>query len=141
MFTKVLAAFDGSNLSQKALKKAVELAKEHGSELCIIHVYQLPALIVGEAYVTAPPQIESDTINKAELVLQQAHALAAVIPNVSCVLKYGRPAEAILEYADSTGADLIVLGSRGLSGIKEFMLGSVSHSVVQHSKVPVLVVK
>ena len=53
----------------------------------------------------------------------------------------GGPAEVILEYAKEKGNDLIVIGSRGLGGIREFVLGSVSHNVVQHATIPVLVVK
>ena len=53
----------------------------------------------------------------------------------------GNPAEAILNAATSVTTDLIIIGSRGRGGIKELMLGSVSSAVVQHAKVPVLVVK
>jgi nucleotide-binding universal stress UspA family protein len=53
----------------------------------------------------------------------------------------GSPAEVILDYANENGFDVIVIGSRGLGGIREFVLGSVSHNVVQHARIPVLVVK
>ena len=64
---------------------------------------------------------------------------AGVNGNVEMI--QGAPAEVILEYAKQNGVDLIVIGSRGLGGIREFVLGSVSHNVVQHAKIPVLVVK
>ena len=53
----------------------------------------------------------------------------------------GPPAEVILEYANQNGSDLIVISDRGLGGIREFVLGGVSHNVVRHAKIPVLVVK
>jgi nucleotide-binding universal stress UspA family protein len=141
MFKTILVAFDGSNLSHKAMQQAVQWAQSEGAALHIIHVYQLPTLVIGEAFVTAPPQLEADTYHKSELILQQALKIAGDLPNTSGVMKYGRPAEVILEYADEIHADLIVVGCRGLSGIRELVLGSVSHNIVQHAKVPVLVVK
>lgn len=53
----------------------------------------------------------------------------------------GAPAEVILDYAKKHNNDVIIIGSRGLGGIREFVLGSVSHNVVQHARVPVLVIK
>ncbi|WP_438445842.1 universal stress protein [Gorillibacterium sp. sgz5001074] len=141
MFKKLLVAFDGSNHSQKALRQAMQMAEDNGAALHILHVFQLPALIVGESFISAPPQLEADTYRKAEQVLEQAQTLAASLPNVTGLLKYGRPAEVTLEYAEAIQADLIIVGSRGLSGIRELVLGSVSHNIVQHAKVPVLVVK
>ncbi|MNR36447.1 Stress response protein NhaX [compost metagenome] len=61
--------------------------------------------------------------------------------NATVELLQGSPAEVILAYAKEHGADVIVIGSRGLGGIREFVLGSVSHNVVQSARIPVLVVK
>lgn len=141
MFKKLLVAFDGSSHSMKALQQAVQLAEDNGSALYVLHVFQLPTLVMGESYITAPAQMEADAYRKAELILEQAMSFAGPLPDVTGLLKYGRPPEVILEYADEIHADLIIVGSRGLSGIREFVLGSVSHNVVQHAKAPVLVVK
>ena len=54
---------------------------------------------------------------------------------------HGRPADEIIRYAEESGADLLVMGSRGLGALREFALGSVSHKVLTHAKCPVLVVK
>ncbi|MGV2947877.1 universal stress protein, partial [Acinetobacter sp. AGC35] len=56
-------------------------------------------------------------------------------------LLQGSPAEVILKYAKQQEVDVIIIGSRGLGGIREFVLGSVSHNVVQSARIPVLVVK
>lgn len=53
----------------------------------------------------------------------------------------GAAAEVLLDFAKENDSDIIIIGSRGLGGIREFVLGSVSHNVVQHAQVPVLVVK
>ncbi len=61
--------------------------------------------------------------------------------NAAVELLQGSPAEVILKYAKQHDVDVIVIGSRGLGGIREFVLGSVSHNVVQSARIPVLVVK
>ncbi|MNP39883.1 Stress response protein NhaX [compost metagenome] len=61
--------------------------------------------------------------------------------NAEVELLQGSPAEVILKYAKEHAIDVIVIGSRGLGGIREFVLGSVSHNVVQSARIPVLVVK
>lgn len=141
LFKKILIAYDGSSISKKALQKALQIARDQHSELEVLHVYQIPTFIAGEAMVTAPASIELDFYNEAEAILEEAKHLIHSPEGVDFELKQGRPSERILEYAAETGADLIVIGSRGLSGVREFVLGSVSHHVVQHSKVPVLVIK
>ena len=74
-------------------------------------------------------------------ILRQAEWSLASIPNKSqCIQEEGGPAKVILDYAKNNKCDLIIMGSIGLSGFKEF-LGSVSHTVVQKSVVPVLLVK
>lgn len=61
--------------------------------------------------------------------------------NATVELLQGSPAEVILNYSKEHDVDVIVIGSRGLGGIREFVLGSVSHNVVQSARIPVLVVK
>ncbi|KZE73380.1 universal stress protein [Paenibacillus elgii] len=140
-FQKVLVAFDGSELSVKALQKAVAITQEDSAELIVIHVYQSPVLAYGSAFVTVPANLDQDYEEFARSVLKEAEEVTAGVSGVKHVLQQGQPAVTILEYAEENGVDLIIMGSRGLSGIREFVLGSVSHNVVQHSKVPVLVIK
>lgn len=76
-------------------------------------------------------------------VLEQAEAIAQAsgCHNVSCALAYGHAAERIVEQAEHSKADLIVIGSRGLSDVGGLLMGSVSHKVIQHATCPCLVVK
>jgi nucleotide-binding universal stress UspA family protein len=144
LFSKVLIAYDGSNLSKKALDKAIAIMKEYdhlaAPQLIVMHVIQVPsysyAASAAPYYFNNVRDIETD--NK---VLDEAkHSIPSTL-DVTYVMSRGQPAQSILEYAHENNCDLIVMGSRGLGAIREFFLGSVSHNVVQNSKVPVLIVK
>lgn len=143
LFTKILLAYDGSKASIKALGRAVELAQvTPGATLDIVHVYDYPRFFIGEGLAPIPASLNKDIYDLAvqttdELKERMEHA--EVDSKVEMI--QGSPAEVILEYAKVNDIGLIVIGSRGLGGIREFVLGSVSHNVVQHAKVPVLVVK
>lgn len=140
-FQHVLVAYDGSEQAQSALARAMELVRSiQGARLTIAHVFHYPNLVVGEAMIAAPVRMELDELSDSERTLDEAKELAAELPNTTTLLQ-GDPARALLDYAEELQADLIVIGSRGLSTFKELFLGSVSHYVVQHSKVPVLVIK
>jgi nucleotide-binding universal stress UspA family protein len=143
LFTKILVAYDGSNLSKKALQKAVSLVEEsnvsQGMTLEIIHVYHYPS-VVGTPYFidtsTSPILIE-----QAKQVIDNAKTYVPSTLPVKYVLLQGAPAATILQYAEEKQHDLIITGSRGLGTIREFFLGSVSHYIVQNAKVPVLIIK
>jgi len=139
LFGKILVAYDGSNLSKKALEKALKLGE--GSSIAVIHVYNFPAFVLGEAYITTSASFNQNFEKQAEQVLEAAKAQASPHANVTYELRQGDSSREILKYATEINADLIVIGSRGLGGIREFVLGSVSHNVAQHSKVPILIVK
>lgn len=142
LFQKILVAFDGSKASNKALDKAIALAEASSAQLEIIHVLHFPNFIIGEAIINPPINIRDDYFAAAEKVVEDLKQRVASLPNSPKVtMLEGGAAESILQYAEKHEFDLIVIGSRGLSGIREFFLGSVSHNVVQHAKIPVLVIK
>ncbi|MBB6730296.1 universal stress protein [Cohnella zeiphila] len=141
MYSKLLVAFDGSNLANKALRHAVELAGRYDAKLVVIHVYEVPILNSGDMLIAAPEEWSRQYADHSVKVLDSAKSQVPSERGAEFKLLQGNPAQTILETAADWGADLIVMGSRGLGGIREFVLGSVSHNVVQHSKVPVLVVK
>lgn len=139
-FQNIMVAYDGSNLSKKALQRAVQLAQSSAAKLDIVHVFQLPVYIAGEAMI-AITQDQAQYYSESQAKLEEAKQLVPPELAVSLVMKIGNPAKEILDYAEKAGTDLIVMGSRGLGPIREFILGSVSHNVVQHAKIPVLIVK
>lgn len=138
--SKILVAYDGSELAQKALEKAIEIAKIDSTiKLEVVHVITIPTAVSNtdslQAFEDAIYQEGEDMIAKVKLVLSK-------IPNHSgaVLLKGLSPAYVILNHINKRNCDLIIMGSRGLTGIKEF-LGSVSHTVVQRSPIPVLLIK
>lgn len=143
LFQKILAAYDGSKAANKALDKAIDLCKvTPEAKLEVLHVYDFPRFYVAEGFAPVPASMNKDFYELAERTAEEAKKrveAAGLEPKVEMV--QGPPAETILEHAQKNGADLIVIGSRGLGGIREFVLGSVSHNVVQHARIPVLVVK
>ncbi|WP_091169914.1 universal stress protein [Paenibacillus sp. 1_12] len=144
LFTKILVAFDGSNLSKKALEKAVSLVQEENHisqvrQLDIIHVYHYPSVASTPYFVDT--SASTYIIEQGKTIIEEAKAYVPSTLSVKYVLLQGAPAATILQYAEEKHHDLIITGSRGLGPIREFFLGSVSHHIVQNAKVPVLIVK
>jgi nucleotide-binding universal stress UspA family protein len=145
LFSKVLVAYDGSNLSKKALDKAIAMVKDKydylvAPQLIVMHVIQTPsysyAASAAPYYFNNVGNMDTDT-----KVLDQVKFMIPSTLNAIYVTSRGHAAHSILEYVEENNCDLIVMGSRGLGPIREFFLGSVSHNVVQNSKVPVLIIK
>lgn len=143
LFQKILAAYDGSKAANKALDRAIALSKlSPEAELLVLHAYDFPRLYVAEGFAPVSPAMNQNFYELAEQTVAEAEkrlTAEGLAPKVD--LAQGPPAETILDYAKERGVDLIVIGSRGLGGIRQFVLGSVSHNVVQHAEIPVLVVK
>jgi nucleotide-binding universal stress UspA family protein len=142
LFSKILVAYDGSNLSKKALDKAVKLVQEESDvsnapRLEVVHVYSYP-IVAGNDYVVAN---QATYLDYAESVIEEAKEMIPSTLQVKFVILQGQPAYSVLHYVEENNIDLIVMGSRGLGTIREFFLGSVSHNIVQNAKVPVLIVK
>ena len=139
--TRILVAYDASDLAKKSLEKAIEIAKMNSFiQIYVLHV--MPIIPAQELIVSEPFQRMHDEISQYGLeILNDAQSALASLPNkFQCIQKEGAAARVILDYIQENNCDLVVMGSRGLSGFKEF-LGSVSHTVIQQSKVPVLLVK
>lgn len=128
----------------KALDFATDLAKKYQSQLVLVHVVmrQIYAINPPEAGVLAGTAIvrELEEDGKAILAKGEETVKAKGIP-VETRLKQGVPAEELLRAAVDEKADLIVLGSRGLSQVRAFFLGSVSDKVSHHAKCPTLIVR
>ena len=137
-------ALDGSEFSMKALEFAIDIAKKYQSQLILVHVVirQIYAINPPEAGILAGTAIvrELEAEGKAILAKGEEIVKAQSIP-VETRLKQGVPAEELLHAAADEKVDLIVLGSRGLSQVKAFLLGSVSDKVSHHAKCPALIVR
>jgi nucleotide-binding universal stress UspA family protein len=142
VFKRIVVAYDGSDQAIKALNTAIELAKAFNSKLDVVEVVDTAALL-GMGFAPIPSDVIAQIYNKAQNDVEQAKKKAqeAGVKDVTSQVLEGDPATSIIEYASKNGADLIVIGSRGLSTFKRLVLGSVSSKVVQESRIPVLVVK
>lgn len=146
MFKHILLATDGSAASVHAAELAVSLARSHNSKLTAVYVVDpYPYIGVGEinpmgfqAYMSAAQDQAAQAHAQVESLCKQGDTPVAL--QVRMVENVGA-ANGIVQSAETEGADLVVLGSHGRSGIARLMLGSVSTKVVAESKVPVLVTR
>lgn len=116
----------------------------HRRGLCLMSFMHLifRAYLLGKVWRRC--RLHSTTITtiwlcKRRMKPKSVFRAAGVTANVDLI--QGAAAEVLLDYAKENGSDIIIIGSRGLGGIREFVLGSVSHNVVQHAQIPVLIVK
>lgn len=147
-FRRVLVAIDGSENAQRALEAAVEMAKGLKAELLIGHVIYVPALswTIGMPGSTVPTdKIEEDAERVGRQLVSKAVKFAKdagiASPRDEMVTKLASPAQGIVELAEQEGADVVVLGTRGLGGFRKLLMGSVANSVLHYANCSVLVVK
>ncbi len=146
MFKHILLATDGSPASEHAAKLAVGLARLHGAKLMAVYVMDpYPYLSIGEsnpygfqAYMTAAQQHAAQAHAQVETLC--THGGVPVHLEVRAI-ENAATSTGIVQTAQNEGADLIVLGSHGRSGIARLMLGSVANKVVAESLVPVLITR
>ena len=140
---RILVPIDFSERSIDALKIAVQIAKKTGAEIILLHLIDLPSDEVGmfvDGIPTGPAAII--LMNKARSQFDELFKqdfLKGV--KVEDYVDFNKPFEGIAEYAKKKEADLIVMGSHGVSGLNGFFVGSNTEKVVRTSEIPVLVVK
>ena len=136
--TKVMVAVDGSDYGVTAARTAVELAQAcHLGDLTFVHVVSLKPGQIG-----TPEYPERPDIPERWPVFQEPLGIArSADVKARCEVLYGHPAEQLLHYARQKQVDLIVMGSLGTGGIKEFFLGSVASRVVASAPCSVWVVR
>lgn len=143
MFFKILAATDGSPDAKKALDYATSLAKTYGSSLTVMYVvHRRVYLAAEEAGFSPTAALVHDMEEQGERILDETKKTAqSKGVKADTVLVHGIPAEEILKKAQAGKYDIIVVGSRGRTAAKAFLLGSVSDKISHHAKCPVLIVK
>jgi nucleotide-binding universal stress UspA family protein len=143
--TKMLLATDGSEEAELATKSAVGLANSTGSELHVVYVEPLPDFMKKNDVGT--PGYDLELYEKIEEEAQETLRKLAWRVKVAggtvtgSHLRMGAVAEEIVDLAGELEVDLIIVGSRGLRGIKRALAGSVSESVFRHARCPVMVVR
>ena len=147
MYRHLLAATDGSELSNLAVDHAIELSKQLGARLTLLHVagqYPPPMLVDGTVFPTLP-QDEHDAAarEQSKQILEPciARAKAAGVECDTIHEADSAPWHAIMEVAARSDCDVIVMGSHGRGGFASLIMGSQTQKVLHHSKLPVLVVR
>lgn len=141
MFHNILVAIDGSPDAEEALVQAIDLAESQHARLTIFSSVVTPAAVAytgvsGEVAANLARDAEGDT----EEILRAAVERVPDGVSVSTVLSNAHVMPALLEQIENGHHDLLIMGSRGRGAVRSVLLGSVSHYVLHHSPVPVLIV-
>lgn len=145
-FSTILVGIDGSESSIDAADYAIEMAKKDGAQVIALTVNRIPL----SSYGLATPQEEVKQSKDNEEMQEFKEWLDKISQNAKQnsvqlkkeIINSQMSVEAaIVEYAESEGVDLIVVGTRGNSGIKNMLIGSIASGVVKYATCPVMVVK
>jgi nucleotide-binding universal stress UspA family protein len=146
MFASILAGTDGSDTATFAVSRAVELARGLGARLLIVSAYEpISDLRLRDPRIEVPRDLQwmvnphEDVL--AMLLVAANDARAAGVSEVETFARQGDAADAILDVAEEQRCDLIVVGNRGRTGAKRFLLGSVPNKVSHHAPCSVLIVR
>ena len=139
---RILVPTDFSAASDAALTYARSLARQFGASINLVHVFEDPftsGAFVGDGTVTMPLDLRQSLEQLAQEQLASRHAAhLGTLPLSSTDLLTGPTARRIVEHAEKTHADLIVMGTHGRSGLSHLLLGSVTEKVVRSAKCHVL---
>ncbi len=141
MYKKILIPLDKSFGTEAVLKVAADLAQANGSAIRLLHAAPKPAAIMADGRMIAYADQESDRLQyEAEVHLREAAHCLTGVP-VEYAVRFGDPAEEIVEEARESGSDLIAMATHGRTGVARLLLGSVAEAVLRRSEVPVLLVR
>lgn len=145
MFSSIVVGTDGSDTATEAVRQAVDMAKVVGARLELVSAYApVPEQRLREERRDAPEDVQW-AINPRQEV--EAHLTDAAEEarkagvDVSTHARQGDPADAILDVAEEKNADLVIVGNKGMTGAKRFLLGSVPNKVSHHAPCSVLIIR
>jgi nucleotide-binding universal stress UspA family protein len=145
MFSRIVVGTDGSDTAKVAVEQATDLARKVGARLDLLSAYEpVPASRLREERQEVPSDI-AHTVSPSEDVEALLSETAAGVQKdgieVATFARQGDPADAILDVAEEQKADLIIVGNKGMTGAKRFLLGSVPNKVSHHAPCSVLIVR
>ena len=145
MFGSMVVGTDGSETAEEAVKQAMELAKTVGATVHLVSAYEpVPEGRLREERQQVPEDLQW-MVNPREDVdatlEEAAKALKEAGVGVEIHAREGDPADAILDVAEEQDADLIVVGNKGMTGAKRFLLGSVPNKVSHHAPCSVMIIR
>ena len=155
MFQNLLVPLDGSEHSLRALETAIQIAKKFDAKMTLIHVYSVTVtpVIMPEPTTLTPSGVPVMTPAEVTKIVETAREAGQKILAdgkrkvesehiaVETVLKEGNTVQEIAKSAKEARSDLIVMGVKGISKLRELLVGSVSEGVIRQASCPVLVVK
>jgi nucleotide-binding universal stress UspA family protein len=145
VFKRIVVGTDGSETAGEAVRQAVDLAKLAGAQLSVVSAYApVPKRRLQSEQEGAPADVQYEIGPREDvnLVLDAAAASAKKEGlDVQTHPVEGDPAEAVLSVAEETEADLIVVGNKGMTGARRFLLGSVPNNVSHHAPCSVMIVR
>jgi nucleotide-binding universal stress UspA family protein len=145
VFERIVVGTDGSDTAGEAVRQAIELARVTGAKLDVVSAFEpVPQSrlrdeggeVPGDvAYAVGPREDVNVVLESAAGAASQAGVEVTTHP------REGDPADALLDVAEDTGADLVVVGNKGMTGAKRFLLGSVPNKVSHHAPCSVYIVR
>ncbi len=147
MFKRILVTTDGSELSARAVDKAIELARAVGADLFALKVVHLQAeshwdgALIHERAAHAKLEAQQTELAQAVVDAVKKSAQGAGIQVTSLTVKASSVADAVIEAAQKNACDLIVMASHGRRGLARVLLGSETQHVLTHTLIPVLVIR
>jgi nucleotide-binding universal stress UspA family protein len=146
MFATIVVGTDGSETATTAVRYAIDLARELGARLLVVSAYEpVSENRLRRESVEVPSDLQwminprEDVLALLEQAREDAHA--GGLEQMETFARQGDAADAILDVAEEQRADLIVVGNRGMTGAKRFLLGSVPNKVSHHAPCSVLIVR
>jgi len=151
LFDSIVVGTDGSDTAREAVRRAVDLARALGARLQVVSAYEPVAETAAPAPVAREDEAGASAAD-AQWTVAPREGVDAILDDVAAVARAagveaevharrGSPADAILDVAEETGADLIVVGNKGMTGAERFLLGSVPNKVSHHAPCSVLIVR
>ena len=145
MFRSIVVGTDGSETAGKAVNEAIDLAKALGARISLVSAYEpVPKARLREEARQTPADLQWMVNPREEVdstLCDAADLVRAAGLEVETFAREGDPADAILDVAEERDADLIVVGNKGMTGARRFLLGSVPNKVSHHAPCSVLIIR
>ncbi|MDH5810777.1 MAG: universal stress protein [Candidatus Bathyarchaeia archaeon] len=145
MYRTIMVGVDGSKPAEKAFEVAVDMAKRYDARLLIVTIYSPPAIALLGDIPPYPPTVPKEVVEKMEPLLkkyeEEAKKAGVKLVESKIVPTWDNPGAGFVAEAEKQGCALTVIGSRGLTGVKRALLGSVAEYVVKNAHCSVHVVR
>jgi nucleotide-binding universal stress UspA family protein len=138
---RIVVAADGSPASSRGLEQVADLAHRVGAKVVVVYVRHLPATALMAPDIADPTMVQTLDDQEAGVRQEAVRALGGTGVDWEMVVRAGSPGEEIVQVADESGADLVVVGSNRHSSLHNLFLGSTAAYLAAHSQAPVLVMR